>query len=614
MTRKQKKRLYRALSGAAISAVAFFLPVPAVRAALFAVAYLLAGYDVLFSAVRNILAGQVFDENFLMTVATVGALALRDFPEAAAVMILYQLGEVLQGIAVGKSRRSIEALTEIRPDTARVLRDGREAIVSPEEVAIGETLLIRPGERIALDGEVLRGRTSVDAAALTGESVPVEKGVGDSVISGSINLSGEIEVRVQSSFSESTVSKILDLAQNAAEKKARCENFITSFARIYTPAVVGAAVLVALLPPIFINQPFGVWIERALTFLVVSCPCALVISVPLSFFCGMGAASKRGILIKGSNFVEALSRLDTVALDKTGTLTRGSFSVTAIHPQQMDAAALLDIAAVAESHSNHPVAACIAAAHNGHIDKNRIGSVQELAGMGLMAQIDGTVFAVGNRRLMEKVGAQAHDCHLPGTVVHIARGSVYLGHITVNDELKPDARAAIEALHSVGIRKTVLLTGDLEAAAKPIAQEVGVEQLLAALLPGQKVEVVEQLLEEGRRVAFVGDGINDAPVLARADVGIAMGAAGSDAAIEAADVVLMDDRPGAIAEAISIARKTMRIVRQNIVFSLAVKAFILALAAVGLAGMWIAVAGDVGVMLLAVFNALRAMRVTGIKR
>lgn len=614
MTRKQKKRLYRALSGAAISAVAFFLPVPAVRAALFAVAYLLAGYDVLFSAVRNILAGQVFDENFLMTVATVGALALRDFPEAAAVMILYQLGEVLQGIAVGKSRRSIEALTEIRPDTARVLRDGREAMVSPEEVAIGETLLIRPGERIALDGEVLRGRTSVDAAALTGESVPVEKGVGDSVISGSINLSGEIEVRVQSSFSESTVSKILDLAQNAAEKKARCENFITSFARIYTPAVVGAAVLVALLPPIFANQPFGVWIERALTFLVVSCPCALVISVPLSFFCGMGAASKRGILIKGSNFVEALSRLDTVALDKTGTLTRGSFSVTAIHPQQMDAAALLDIAAVAESHSNHPVAACIAAAHSGHIDKNRIGSVQELAGMGLMAQIDGTVFAVGNRRLMEKVGAQAHDCHLPGTVVHIARGSVYLGHITVNDELKPDARAAIEALHRVGIRKTVLLTGDLEAAAKPIAQEVGVDQLHAALLPGQKVEVVEQLLEEGRRVAFVGDGINDAPVLARADVGIAMGAAGSDAAIEAADVVLMDDRPGAIAEAISIARKTMRIVRQNIVFSLAVKVFILALAAVGLAGMWIAVAGDVGVMLLAVFNALRAMRVTGIKR
>ena len=608
MSRKQKTVLARIIISAVLCVVAGLLPIDGVWKLLaFSVPYLVIGYDVLWGAVRNIIHGQVFDEQFLMAIATLGAFAIEDYPEAAAVMLFYQVGELFQSIAVGKSRKSISALMDICPEYAVVLRDGEEVTVPPEEVGIGEVLIIKPGEKIPLDGEITEGSTTVNTAALTGESLPVDKTVGDRVISGTINLSGVIKVKAQSLYEESTVSKILELVENSAEKKARAENFITRFARYYTPCVVIGAVLLAVIPPLFFSQEWSMWINRALIFLVVSCPCALVVSVPLSFFGGIGGASREGILIKGANYLETLSKVDTVVFDKTGTLTKGTFAVNAIHPQNMTEAQLLDIAAAAESYSTHPVGESIVAAHKGHIDKTRIGEVEELAGMGLRAVIDGKTFFVGNGALMDKVGAGWHDCHLAGTVIHIAESSEYLGHIVINDEIKPDSKVAVAGLKELGIKNTVMLTGDTERVAKSVGEEVGVDSVCAKLLPAQKVEKVEELLSQGCKTAFVGDGINDAPVLTRADVGIAMGALGSDAAIESADIVLMDDKPSKLPSAIRISRKTMRIVRQNIVFALAVKAIILALGAFGIANMWTAVFGDVGVMVIAILNAMRAM-------
>ena len=608
MSKKQKTVLARIIISAVLCVIAGLLPIEGVWKFLaFSVPYLVIGYDVLWGAVRNIIHGQVFDEQFLMAIATLGAFAIEDYPEAAAVMLFYQVGELFQSIAVGKSRKSISALMDICPEYAVVLRDGEEVTVPPEEVGIGEVLIIKPGEKIPLDGEITEGSTTVNTAALTGESLPVDKTVGDRVISGTINLSGVIKVKAQSLYEESTVSKILELVENSAEKKAKAENFITRFARYYTPCVVIGAVLLAVIPPLFFSQEWSMWINRALIFLVVSCPCALVVSVPLSFFGGIGGASREGILIKGANYLETLSKVDTVVFDKTGTLTKGTFAVNAIHPKNMTEAQLLDIAAAAESYSTHPVGESIVAAHKGHIDKTRIGEVEELAGMGLRAVIDGKTFFVGNGALMDKVGAGWHDCHLAGTVIHIAESSEYLGHIVINDEIKPDSKAAVAELKELGIKNTVMLTGDTERVAKSVGEEVGVDSVCAKLLPAQKVEKVEELLSQGCKTAFVGDGINDAPVLTRADVGIAMGALGSDAAIESADIVLMDDKPSKLPSAIRISRKTMRIVRQNIVFALAVKAIILVLGAFGIANMWTAVFGDVGVMVIAILNAMRAM-------
>ena len=607
MTRKQKKTLLRIVLAALLLVAAALLPAEGLWKALaFAVPWLVIGYDVLWDAVRGIAHGQVFDEKFLMAVATIGAFAVGEYPEAAAVMLFYQIGEWFQSIAVGRSRKSIAALMDIRPEFAVVLRDGQEEEVDPEEVSVGETILIRPGDRIPLDGTVLEGQSSLNTAALTGESLPVDVAPGDRVVSGSINMTGVLQVRAESAYEDSTVARILELVENSAEKKARVESFITRFARWYTPCVVIGALLLALLPPLFVGN-WSEWIHRALIFLVVSCPCALVVSVPLSFFGGIGGASRAGILIKGANDLETLAKVDTVAFDKTGTLTRGVFQVDAVHPKELTADALLDIAAAAESRSNHPVAESIVAAHGKHIDPARLGAVRELAGLGLEAEVDGETFYVGNGKLMAQVGADWHECHLPGTVVHIARGKEYLGHIVINDQLKPDAPEAIAALKRLGVKQSVLLTGDRQKVAEAVAKELGVDDLRAELLPAQKVEEVERLLQSGAKLAFVGDGINDAPVLARADVGIAMGAMGSDAAIESADVVLMDDKPSRLPLAVKIARKTMRIVRENIGFALAVKFVILALGALGIADMWLAVFGDVGVLILAILNAMRCM-------
>ena len=607
MTRRQKKTLLRIGLSALLLLGAALLPVEGLWKALaFCVPWLVIGYDVLWDAIRGILHGQVFDEKFLMALATVGAFAIGEYPEAAAVMLFYQVGEWFQSIAVGRSRRSIAALMDIRPETAVVLRDGQEQEVDPEEVRVGETILVRPGDRVPLDGTVLSGSSSLDTSSLTGESMPVDVGPGERIVSGSIVLTGVLQVRAESAYEDSTVAKILELVEESSEKKAWVESFITRFARWYTPCVVIGAALLALIPPLFVGN-WGQWIHRALVFLVVSCPCALVVSVPLSFFGGIGGAARAGILIKGANDLEMLASVDTVAFDKTGTLTQGSFAVDAVHPREIDPDALLDIAAAAESRSGHPVAESIVAAHGRHIDPKRLGEVKELAGMGLQAEVDGETFYVGNGKLMEQVGADWHECHLPGTVVHIARGTEYLGHIVIRDQLKSDAKAAIAALKALGLRQTVLLTGDREKVARVVAEELGVDRVRAELLPGQKVEAVEELLAGGARLAFVGDGINDAPVLRRADVGIAMGAMGSDAAIESADIVLMDDKPSRLATAVKIARKTMRIVRENIGFALAVKFAILILGALGIADMWLAVFGDVGVLILAILNAMRCM-------
>ena len=608
MTKKQKKTLLRIVAAGLLTIVAALLPLEGLwRALAFTVPYLIIGWDVLWSAIRNILLGQIFDEKFLMALATLGAFGTGEYPEAAAVMLFYQIGEWFQSIAVGRSRRSIAALMDIRPDSAIVLRDGQEEEVDPEEVAVGETILVRPGEKIPLDGTVIEGSSSVNTAALTGESLPQDKTVGDRVISGSINLNGLLKVRTESVYEDSTVARILELVENSAEKKAHVESFITRFARWYTPVVVVSAALLALLPPLILGGGWSQWIHRALIFLVVSCPCALVVSVPLSFFGGIGGAARQGILIKGANDLETLASVDTMVFDKTGTLTQGSFAVDAVHPNEIGAEELLDIAAAAESYSSHPVAESVVAAHEGDIDRSRIGKVEELAGKGVMAQVDGQTFYVGNAALMEQVGAPFHECHLVGTVIHVAREGEYLGHIVINDQLKSDSAEAIRALKALGVKKTVMLTGDIQKVADAVAEKLGVDEVHAGLLPVQKVEQVEQMLSEGAKLAFVGDGINDAPVLTRADVGIAMGALGSDAAIESADIVLMDDSPSRLPLALKLARKTMRIVRQNIVFALGVKLLILLLGALGLANMWFAVFGDVGVLILAILNAMRCM-------
>lgn len=616
LTKKQKKTLKRIILAFAILiadviVTRLFNIEGVLKLILFLIPYVIVGYDVLKTAAINIVHGQIFDEKFLMTVATLGAVLTGEYPEATAVMLFYQVGELFQSIAVGRSRKSIAKLMDIRPDYAVVLRDGEELTVSPDNVDVGEIIVVKPGEKIPLDGNIVEGATSVNTAALTGESMPVDKACGDMVISGSVNLTGVIKVKTTSNYGMSTVSKILELVENASEKKAKVEGFITRFARWYTPAVVIGALALAILPPLFTGITDGatwmLWVKRALVFLVVSCPCALVVSVPLSFFGGIGGASKEGILIKGANSLEALSKIDTVVMDKTGTLTKGTFAVEAIHPSEISIEELIDIAAAAESYSSHPVAESVIKAYEGQIDRSRIGSVEELAGKGIKAEVDGKMYYVGNGALMDMVKADWHDCELTGTIIHIACVGEYLGHIVINDELKSDSRAAIEELRSLGIKKTVMLTGDKEKVAEKIAKETSVDEFYAELLPSQKVDKLEMLLNGSSKVAFVGDGINDAPVLTRADVGIAMGAMGSDAAIESADVVLMDDKPSKIALAVKLSRKTMGIVWQNIFFSLGVKGIILILGALGIANMWIAVFGDVGVLVIAILNSMRAM-------
>lgn len=611
MTKKQKAMLQRIVVGAVLFIAAILIPVDGwFKLALFLIPYLVIGHKVLKKAAVNIRNGHVFDENFLMCIATIGAFALGEYVEGVAVMLFYQVGELFESYAVGKSRKSISELMDIRPDVANVERGGEIAQVDPEEVAIGETIVVQPGERISLDGTVIEGTSMLDTAALTGESMPRKVRTGDAVISGCINQNGVLRVRVEKEFGESTVSKILELVENSSSRKAKTENFITKFARYYTPIVCFAALALAVIPPLFVGNWLS-WIQRALIFLVVSCPCALVISIPLSFFGGIGGASKCGVLIKGGNYLETLAKVDTVVFDKTGTLTEGSFTVTAVHPEQMSEKELLELAALAESYSTHPIAASILEAYGENVDRSRVTNVEEISGHGIRAMVDGREICAGNERLIERVGANAKKCEKVGTIVHIAVDGVYEGHIVISDTIKSDAKQAIEQLRALGVRRTVMLTGDAEEVGQRVAEELGVDEAYCGLLPGDKVEHVEKLLaESGEKgaLAFVGDGINDAPVLSRADVGIAMGALGSDAAIEAADVVLMNDRPSRIATAISISRKTHRIVHQNIVFALGVKILVMIFGALGMANMWAAVFADVGVSVIAILNAMRALR------
>ena len=612
MTKKQKKILIRIIIAAVLLLFLHFVPSTGnwiTDLCLALVPYLVIGWDIVFNAFKKRFKGRLFDEEFLMTIATAGAFIVGDYPEATLVMLFYQVGELFQSIAVGKSRKSIADMMDICPETAVVIRDGEEETVDPFEVETGEILLVRPGEKIPIDGTVIEGMTSLNMSALTGESLPVEKGVGDSVFSGSINLTNVIKMQTTAAYEDSTVSKILELVENSTDKKAKTEKFITKFSRIYTPCVVILAILIILGCSLFSDMGIKKSIYRGLIFLVVSCPCALVVSVPLSFFGGIGAASRRGILIKGSNHMETLSKVDTVVFDKTGTITKGNFAVDAIHPREVSADELIDIAALAESRSNHPVAESIVEAHGKHIATDRLGEVSEIAGKGIKAVIDGKTYYVGNGKLMEEVGADYHECHLPGTVVHVSTGNLYLGHIVINDEIKADSAEAVEKIRQAGVKKTIMLTGDNSKVAEKVAKTVGVDSFIAGLLPDKKVSELEKILGNGRVVAFVGDGINDAPVLTRADIGIAMGALGSDAAIEAADIVLMNDSLGSIPSALKIARKTLRIVKENIVFSLAVKIGILILGALGLVGMRVAIFGDVGVLVLAILNSVRAMRV-----
>ena len=622
LTKKQKKmrnRIIIAIALLAVTAVTLhFVEVPWwAELVLYMIPYVIAGYDVLKTAFINLIHGQIFDEKFLMMVATVGAIVTGEYPEATFVMLFYQIGELFQSIAVGRSRKSIAKLMDIRPDSATVIRDGEELEVSPEDVQVGEVIIVKPGEKIPLDGVIIEGESSVNQAALTGESAPVDKALSDNVISGTLNLTGVIKIRTTSTFGQSTVSKILELVENASDKKAKVENFITKFARYYTPAVVIAALVLAVVPPLFLGigswDIWKEWLTRACVFLVVSCPCALVVSVPLSFFGGIGGASKDGILIKGAGYMEVLSKIDTVVFDKTGTLTKGVFAVDDVHPNLVSKAELLDIAACCESFSSHPVAQSIVRAHEGHIDKTLIGEVTEIAGKGVKAVVEGKTYYCGNGQLMEMCGADWHDCHLTGTIIHIAReengACEYLGHIVINDQIKEDSEEAMKSLKNAGVKRLVMLTGDKKSVAENVANKLGLTGFFAELLPADKVSKVEELLKNGKgKLAFVGDGINDAPVLMRADCGIAMGAMGSDAAIESADVVLMDDKPSKIADAIKIARKTMRIVWENIIFALGVKAVILVLGALGIANMWLAVFGDVGVLIIAILNAMRCMR------
>lgn len=615
MSKKQKKTLVRIILSAVLLVAAALIPVGGiVKLVLFLIPYAVIGWDVLWKAIRNIAHGQVFDENFLMAIATVGAFALGEYPEGVAVMLFYQVGELFQSYAVGRSRQSIAALMDIRPDYANIEQDGKLVQVDPEDVAVGDTIVIKAGEKIPLDGVVLEGSSAVDTAALTGESLPRDVDPGDDVVSGCINQSGLLKVRVTKVFGESTVAKILDLVENSSSKKARAENFITRFARYYTPVVVIGAVLLAVLPPLLFGGDWSDWLQRALIFLVISCPCALVISVPLSFFGGIGGASKQGILVKGSNYLEALAKTETVVFDKTGTLTKGTFQVTAVHPDRISKGELLELAALAESYSEHPISRSLREAYQKPVDASRVTDVEEISGHGVRAKVDGHEVYAGNGKWMDRIGASWRNCHRTGTVVHVAVDGEYAGHIVISDAVKPDAAAAIEALKREGVKKTVMLTGDVKAVGEAVAREIGIDEVHAELLPGDKVDQVERLLKNtsGKgKLAFVGDGINDAPVLSRADIGIAMGGLGSDAAIEAADIVLMDDKPSKLAVAVRISRKTLRIVRQNIVFALGIKLLFLALGAFGMANMWEAVFADVGVSVLAILNASRALRTSG---
>ena len=622
MSRKQLVMLCRIAVAALLMAVLHYLPLSGwPRFALYMVPYLVVGYDILLKAARNILNRQVFDECFLMAVATVGAIALAlysrsgDYTEAIAVMLFYQIGELFQSYAVGKSRRSIGALMDIRPDYANIERDGRLEKVDPDEVAVGSIIVVQPGEKVPIDGTIVEGSSSLDTSALTGESLPRDASEGDEVISGCINMTGVLKVRTEKEFGESTASRILDLVENAGSRKSRQEDFISRFARIYTPAVCFSALALALIPPLVsiaagMAAGWGTWIYRALTFLVISCPCALVISIPLSFFAGIGGASSSGILVKGSNYLEALSRAGIVVFDKTGTLTKGVFEVCGIHHGRYDDATILDFAAHAESASSHPISRSIQEAYGKEVDRSRVSEIHEVSGNGITAIVDGHRVACGNGKLMRSLGIEPLPCHSVGTIVHIAIDGIYSGHILISDAVKPDAAEAIRDLRSIGIRKTVMLTGDARAVAEKVAADLGVDEAMSELLPAQKVEEVERLIAEkkpGENLVFVGDGINDAPVLSRADIGIAMGAMGSDAAIEAADVVLMDDDPARIPKAIRISRKCLRIVYENIIFAIGVKLICLVLGALGFADMWLAIFADVGVMVIAVLNAIRAL-------
>ena len=620
MNKKQKKVLYRILAAAAGVLLLELVNVTGyVKFALYMIPYLIIGYDILWKAVKGIRNHQVFDENFLMAVATVGAILLGDYKEGTAVMLFYQIGELFQSYAVGRSRKNISELMDIRPDYANLEGpDGALVQVDPDEVEVGTVIVVQPGEKVPIDGVIVEGRATLNTSALTGESLPREAEAGDEVISGCINMSGLLKIRTTREFGDSTVSKILELVENASSRKSKSENFITKFARYYTPAVCYGAVALALIPPLVrmlflgLAPEWGDWVFRALTFLVISCPCALVISIPLSFFAGIGGASKAGVLIKGSNYMETLAQVRTVVFDKTGTMTKGVFEVNRIEPVGMEAEELLELAALAESYSSHPISRSLQNAFGRPVDKSRVTDVEEISGNGLTAKVDGRAVAAGNDRLMKRLGLEGAACEEAGTIVHLAVDGKYAGYILISDQMKPHAKAAIRALKQAGIRKTVMLTGDRRAAAEQVAAELGIDEVHSELLPAGKVEQVEKLLQkkpEKEKLAFVGDGINDAPVLSRADVGIAMGALGSDAAIEAADIVLMDDDPLKIAAAIRISRKCIRIVYENIYFAIGVKVICLVLGALGKANMWAAIFADVGVMVIAVLNAIRALYV-----
>lgn len=617
MTKKQKKVLIRIIIAAVLVIALQFIPVKGyVRFGLYLIPYLVIGYDILKKAGKGILNRQIFDENFLMAVATIGAIALGDYKEGTAVMLFYQIGELFQSYAVGKSRRNISDLMDIRPDYANVEKDGELEQVDPDEIEIGTVIVVQPGEKVPIDGVVVEGTSSLNTSALTGESVPREVSVDDEIISGCINMTGLLKIRTAKEFGESTVSKILELVENASSRKSRSENFISKFAKIYTPAVCYGALALAILPPIVrmafmgLAPEWGDWVYRALTFLVISCPCALVISIPLSFFAGIGGASREGVLVKGSSFLETLSQTKIVVFDKTGTMTKGVFEVNGIHHSPYKDEELLEYAALAESYSTHPISKSLQRAYGKPIDKNRVSDVEEIGGHGLTAKVDGKVVAAGNAKLMKKLGIEYHDCSHVGTIVHVAIDGKYAGHILISDVIKEHAAEAIAALKKSGIEKTVMLTGDAKNVADHVAAQLGIDEVCSELLPGDKVEKVEELLTkkpEKDKLVFVGDGINDAPVLSRADIGIAMGALGSDAAIEAADIVLMDDDPLKISKAIRISRKCIRIVYENIYFAIGIKVICLVLGALGIANMWFAIFADVGVMILAVLNAIRTL-------
>lgn len=620
MNKKQKKVFTRIIVAAVLMVVLSLLPIDGwLKFVLFMIPYLVIGHDILLKAWKGILNRQVFDENFLMAVATIGAILLGDYKEGVAVMLFYQIGELFQSYAVGKSRRNISELMDIRPDYANIEKeDGTLEQVDPDEVGIGSVIVVQPGEKVPIDGVIEEGRTSLNTSALTGESLPREAGVGDEVISGCINMSGVLKIRTTKEFGESTVSKILDMVENASSKKSRSENFISKFAKYYTPAVCYGALALAILPPLVrlmflgMTPEWGDWVMRALTFLVISCPCALVISIPLSFFAGIGGASNAGVLVKGSNYLETLSKTKDVVFDKTGTMTQGVFEVSGVHHSSMDTEKLLEYAALAECHSSHPISKSLKKAYGKPLDPSRVTDVEEISGNGVTAKVDGVRVAAGNSKLMEKLGVDCMECHSVGTVVHMAVNGKYAGHILISDQIKPHAKEAIAALKKCGVKKTIMLTGDRREAARQVAEELGIDEVHSELLPGDKVAQVEKLLDEKgekEKLAFVGDGINDAPVLSRADIGIAMGALGSDAAIEAADIVLMDDDPLKISKAIRISRKCLRIVYENIYFAIGVKVVCLILGALGIANMWAAIFADVGVMIIAVLNAIRALNV-----